>query len=122
MDYVALAKNPNILDWQRRELARVEEQLRSTITEAGGILRWSENGNIPLKDYLLFADYLRFPFHLKRTLQALENEQEIAIEEYRNARANMTEEDLAEERLESRAAHGPGVVLVDVFTGKKYVT
>ena len=75
MDYVKLAKNPNILDWQRRELARVEEQLRSTITEAGGILRWSENGNIPPKDYLLFADYLRFPFHLKRTLRALENEQ-----------------------------------------------
>lgn len=30
----------------------------------------------------------------------------------------MTEDDLAEERLEARAVHGPGVELVDVFTGK----
>lgn len=122
MDYVAIAKNPNALDWHKRELARVEDQLRNTITETGGILRWTESGNIPPKEYLLFADYLGLPFHLKRTLEVLDNEQEIAIEEYRIARANMTEDELAEERLEARAAHGPGVELVDVFTGKKYRT
>ena len=122
MDYVALAKNPNILEWQKKELDRIADQLRHTITESGGILRWSESGNIPPKEYLLYADYLRLPFQMKRTLEAREVEEQFAIEQYKENRKNMTAEDLEEERLEARAAHGPGVTLVNVLTGEKYTT
>lgn len=122
MDYVALAKNPETPEWLKRELRRVEEQLRDTITESGGILRWPETRNIPPRDYLLYADYLRLPFNLKRTLEAQKVEEEIAMEEYRESRRNMTAEDIEEARLEARAAHGPGVVLVNVITGEKFRT
>ena len=33
-----------------------------------------------------------------------------------------TQEQIAEERFEARAAHGPGVELVNVITGEKYTT
>lgn len=41
---------------------------------------------------------------------------------YRAARARRTPEQIAEERAEALAAHGPGVELVNVATGERWVT
>lgn len=43
-------------------------------------------------------------------------------ENYKAAMANRSPEAIAEERAEARAAHGPGVTLVNVITGERYVT
>ena len=47
---------------------------------------------------------------------------ERTLAEYRQAQSRRTPEQIAEERAEARAAHGPGVKLVNVFTGESYTT
>ena len=42
--------------------------------------------------------------------------------EYRVAQQNRTPEQIAEQRAEARAAMGPGVEMVNIFTGEKYTT
>ena len=44
------------------------------------------------------------------------------LAEYAEAQRNRTPEQIAEERYEARAAMGPGVEMVNIFTGEKYVT
>jgi hypothetical protein len=44
------------------------------------------------------------------------------LADYRRAQARRTPEQIAEQRAEARAAHGPGVTLVDVVTGERYRT
>ena len=44
------------------------------------------------------------------------------LAEYREAQQNRTPEQIAEERYEARAAMGPGVEMVNMFTGETYTT
>ena len=44
------------------------------------------------------------------------------LAEYAEAQRNRTAEQIAEERYEARAAMGPGVEMVNIFTGEKYIT
>jgi len=41
---------------------------------------------------------------------------------YRTAQKNRTQEQIAEERFEARAAMGAGVDMVNIFTGEQYTT
>ena len=47
---------------------------------------------------------------------------EQSMREYRTAQAQRTPEQIAEERFEARAAHGPGVEMVNIITGERYTT
>ena len=44
------------------------------------------------------------------------------LAEYAEAQQNRTPEQIAEQRAEARAAMGPGVDMVNIFTGEKYTT
>ena len=44
------------------------------------------------------------------------------LAEYAVAQQNRTPEQIAEERAEARAAMGPGVDMVNMFTGERYTT
>ena len=44
------------------------------------------------------------------------------LREYAEAQRNRTAEQIAEERAEARAAMGPGVDMVNMFTGERYTT
>ena len=44
------------------------------------------------------------------------------LAEYAEAQQNRTPEQIAEQRAEARAAMGPGVEKVNIFTGEKYTT
>ena len=44
------------------------------------------------------------------------------LREYAEAQRNRTAEEIAEQRAEARAAMGPGVDMVNIFTGEKYTT
>ena len=44
------------------------------------------------------------------------------LKEYRTAQLNRSAEQKREERFEARAAHGPGVEIVNIITGEKYTT
>jgi len=56
------------------------------------------------------------------TAHAREEYVERTMAEYRQAQANRTAEEIAEERFEARAAHGPGVEIVNIFTGERFTT
>jgi len=47
---------------------------------------------------------------------------EKSIREYIQAQRNRTQEQIAEERFEARAAMGPGVEMVNIITGERYTT
>ena len=59
---------------------------------------------------------------VERTNKARAVYTERTLREYAEAQRNRTPEQVAEERAEARAAHGPGVKLVNVFTGESYIT
>ena len=44
------------------------------------------------------------------------------LAEYAEAQRNRTAEEIAEQRAEARAAMGPGVEMVNMFTGETYTT
>ena len=44
------------------------------------------------------------------------------LAEYAEAQQNRTPEQIAEQRAEARAAMGPGVEMVNILTGEKYIT
>ena len=56
------------------------------------------------------------------TLTAREAYVEQSLADYRLAQAQRTPEQIAEERFEARAAMGPGVKMVNMFTGERYTT
>ena len=47
---------------------------------------------------------------------------EQSLREYRIAQANRTPEQIAEERFEALAAHGPGETIVNIITGERFTT
>ena len=59
---------------------------------------------------------------VKITAQARDVYTEKSIAEYIEAQRNRTQEQIAEERWEARAAMGPGVEMVNIITGERYTT
>ena len=56
------------------------------------------------------------------TAQARDVYTEKSIAEYIQAQRNRTQEQIAEERWEARAAYGPGETVVNIITGERYTT
>lgn len=93
-------------------------------TVKGGVVRWNSNNNVPFEDMLTdFAEAGFIPFvTIGTSLEAREVDNKAFFAEYRKAQANRTEEQIAEQRFEARAAMGPGVEMVNIFTGERYTT
>lgn len=102
---------------------KLAEQFESA-TVKGGVVRWNSNNNVPFEDMLTdFAEAGFIPFVTVGTsLEAREVDNKAFFAEYRKAQANRTEEQIAEQRFEARAAMGPGVEMVNIFTGERYTT
>lgn len=85
-----------------------------------GVYRWTSNGNIPPADCYNSHSIDQLPnFDLKKQLAVHERELAAFFEEYRR---HQPAEPSAEELYEARAAHGPGVELVDVISGRRFTT
>ena len=85
-----------------------------------GVCRWKVNGNCVPTDILEFyceAGVIT-PEVLHDTESAALKDMEAFIEQYKEARANRSPEEIAEERAEMRAAFGPGEWVLNVFTGE----
>lgn len=93
-------------------------------TVKGGVVRWNSNNSVPFEDMLTdFAEAGFIPFvTIGTSLEAREVDNKAFFAEYRKAQANRTEEQIAEQRFEARAAMGPGVEMVNIFTGERYTT
>ncbi len=88
------------------------------------VCRWDSNGRIPFEDMLNdFRDLgLISQAVVTNSLATREVEDRAFLKEYVEAQKNRSPEAIAEERAEARAAHGPGVNMVNVFSGETYTT
>ncbi len=88
------------------------------------IVRWKSNEMIPFEDILhefTSAGYI-LP-NVATDSELLRQEEQMAfLADYRVSQSNRSAEQIAEERMEARAAMGPGVEMVNVFTGEKYTS
>ena len=62
------------------------------------------------------------PFNPDRHFAARDADLDAIAAERIHQRGLRTPEEIAEERAEARAAHGPGVELVNIFTGERPTT
>lgn len=86
----------------------------------GLVLRWHSNDRVPPADVIAawqVDDATRAACDAARDAELA-----AFLADYRQARDARTPEQRAEERAEARAAHGPGVELVDVLTGERFRT
>lgn len=107
----------------RNEAVRLCRKLKEEATiDAKGVIRWNSNGSVPPEDCVALAAHIGLPINELACNEARDADFAAFMVEYRKRRANRTPEEIAEERAEARAAHGPGVTLVNVLTGEKYRT
>lgn len=84
-------------------------------TDDGKVWRWTSNDHCVPMDA---AEDYGIPVDAEAQQAALKVEFDQFLEKYRANPPKMTPEMM----FEARAAHGPGVVLQDVFTGHKFTT
>lgn len=95
-------------------------KIQTETTCIDGVLRWSSVGRVVPTDILEFAAHFQIvPVSLERSAAARDEELTAFLAEYRRQQPS---EPSAEEIYEARAAHGPGVKLVDVVTGRTFTT
>jgi hypothetical protein len=102
----------------------IEEFGVESYIDGNGAVRWKSNDNVPPAEIvnvwveaglLIEADRERADIE-----RARDTERHLAA--YRKAQAERTPEQIAEQRMEARAAMGPGVAMVNIITGERYTT
>lgn len=87
-----------------------------------GVVYWKSNNRSPFEDML--TDFMEAGFiteeNIALTKKAKEEQDMEAIMSYIESQANRSEEQIAEERAEARAAFGPGEKIVNILTGETY--
>ena len=87
-----------------------------------GVVYWKSNDRSPFEDML--TDFMEAGFisqeNVDLTVEAKSSQDKAAIADYIKAQANRTEEQIAEERFEARAAFGPGEKITNIFTGETF--
>ena len=88
------------------------------------VLIWNSNDRHPMDDLMsrwlelgLVTDVQFFATEVAR-----DEQNAMFIEEYKLNQANRSAEQIAEQRFEARAAMGPDVDMVNIFTGEKWNT
>jgi len=106
------------------EKQRLREDFNSNTYYDGDAVRWKSSKNAVPEDIMYFwrDDGLVGDTEVAATEAARSDDLDKAITGYRWARANMTEEQKAEEAYERRAAFGEGERVINVFTGEEYIT
>ena len=107
--------------FQRNEAERLKDKIFNKTNIENGILRWNSNDQVPPTDVLAFADFLGVAFDLDLSIETKETEQMNFLDDYINARATRSKEQIREEQAEMRAAFGTGETVVNVITGERIV-
>ncbi len=87
-----------------------------------GVIRWNSNDSVPPVEHVEAARQQGFPVNVAKCDAARDADVTAFLAVYRANRAKRTPDQIAEERAEARAAHGPGVTLVNVVTGERIIT
>lgn len=115
-DYVNAFQNPSNV--YHSEALRLVETMPDRAKFIDGVMRWNSNGCVPPSDVCELARHVGMPVDLVLSGEARERELGAFLSEYRKRDRHTR----AEEVIEARAAHGPGVELVNVITGRKFTT
>ena len=91
---------------------------RHEYTIENGIARWTSNGNVPFADMIAAMIAIGEDLDPAANEAAREEQNARFSEQYIKGQANRTEEQIAEENYERRAAFGPGEKLINVITGE----
>jgi hypothetical protein len=99
------------------------ENFHNTVIQDGAV-RWSSNGRCLPADCVrdLVDANLITVATAERTTDARERELAEFFQEYRQAQANRSQEQIAEERAMARGAMGKGVKMVNCITGETFRT
>jgi len=103
----------------RRDAERAALSCQNDANYTDGVMTWKSNGNVPFSEMIELASYLGLPVDVAKSNAARDAQTTKFLAEYRKTRRNGPS---AEERAEARAAHGEGVVLVDLITGYEWKT
>lgn len=106
------------MKWEIERANKLAGQIANETTKKDEAVFWNSNGAPVPADCFRDAG-VPMPSGQRA---ALDRYYADVVGNYRQQQANMTKEERAERDAEARAAHGPGVVLVDVFTGRKFRT
>ena len=104
--------------WQEREQIRLRASLTTDTYVKDGAVIWRSN-DAPVPTSTFRDAGLPVP---PAQEAARDRYLEPILREYREAMAQRTPEQVAEQRAEARAAMGTGVEMVNVLTGEKYTT
>lgn len=118
-DYIKAYEDP-VSPYHREAVQLAQNAIHTDrVSTHNGIVRWTSNGQVPPQEILDLWVHLGFQFDVGACRAVQREEQAAFLAEYRRARAGGPTD---EERFEARAAHGPGVELVDVITGRGWTT
>lgn len=86
----------------------------------GAVIRWNSNNRVPPRDIIAGMLEAGLITQLQATVSNTRRDLDTAqfLSDYRRNYKGPSNE----ERFEARAAHGPGVTLVNVITGHKWTT
>jgi len=88
------------------------------------VVRWKSNDRIPFAD--MMADFVEAGYIRSDVAATSEEfrlkELDAFLAEYRESQKNRSAEEIAESRMEARAAFGPGETIVNAITGERYVS
>ena len=88
-----------------------------------GIVRWDSNGRVPFADMIdSMIEYGETGIDRIACDKARDEETAAILADYVEAQSNRSDEEIAEQRYEARAAMGPGVEMVNIITGERYTT
>lgn len=118
-DYVQQLTTPRY-PFEKREATRYLEWFETKATVTDGIVRWNSNHSVPPRDILALWAHCEKPFDLTRSAAIGRAETDQFLADYRAMQAHTRPS--PEEVSQARAAHGPGVTLTDVISGRAYTT
>jgi hypothetical protein len=104
-------------DWRKREIVALREKLASdgSAYESNGVRYWRSNDAV-IPPFVYRDALVECP---EQQIEAREQAMTVFLSEYKRTQPS---EPSWEEQAEARAAHGAGVTLVDVFTGRRWTT
>ena len=114
-DYIKAFQNPGVY---HSDAVRLSDRLAVDATYVDGVMRWNSNNRVPPADVVAFAAFRGMPVDVAKCTVERDADTTKFLTAYRKNYTGPSEE----ERAEARAAHGPGVELVNVATGHRWTT
>jgi hypothetical protein len=96
----------------------VENANENAIVESDGAIKWKSNGSYIPDDFCEKLEYAKYFFSRKATADKRDQQLSEFIKNYINSKRELSQE----EKIELDANNEPGTSIVDVISGRKYIT